>query len=237
MNSTLFAEVYASFTTDEIKDVTRTQTTMTEWIKTLPNVGQHLFALAAGVSTFSTSAWWSDYRSRLSSEGMAECQGQTDEAAEGAAEAERLRGERTEPDSENPDVDDLAGDVAPAPNDAQIAARLADLQCAWEDVQQTVLIGSEHTRDHVDDLCQLLDEMGADACVLRVPGFTYTFQRSQYGKHALNVISQADGAADEDDVDMGADDGWFAGDDPDNALLADDDETINAAGVVTHSQG
>ena len=79
--------------------------------------------------------------------------------------------------------------VAPAAlTDEEIATRLAALGCAWEGDEQTVLTAAA-TVD-VDALRELLEQMGVDHCELNAPDRSYTFQRSEYGAHLLNISSQ-----------------------------------------------
>jgi hypothetical protein len=96
----------------------------------------------------------------------------------------------------------------PAGHAAQIGAvdpievRLAELGARWGDDNQTMINGTDATRERMDQLCTLLDELQVDGMLVLVPGFEYNFSRSSYGARRLNWTSQmlppADGDSDGD---------------------------------------
>ena len=94
--------------------------------------------------------------------------------------------------------------------EAAIAQRFAELQMRWEDpTRQDVLLGTAHTRERLDDVYALLEAMRVDSATLVVPEYTYVFERSAYGEHALHVTSQAIGAEHDwgGEDDLGGEDG------------------------------
>jgi len=78
---------------------------------------------------------------------------------------------------------------APALNDEQIAARMAELRVTWVDAGQSEMRGAVET--DIDAVHSLLNEMGADVCTLLTPELTYVFERSIHGERRLNCTTHA----------------------------------------------
>ena len=87
--------------------------------------------------------------------------------------------------------------------DEQIAARLDELHCVWHDESEEQLDGTAET--DLDGVVELLKALGADACVLVVPGTTYEIQRSIYGERAFTISSESNEVDDEEEMGEDAD--------------------------------
>ena len=79
-------------------------------------------------------------------------------------------------------------DTAPTLTDEEIAARLEGLHCVWHDDNQEQLDGTTET--DLNGVVELLKAIGAEACVLVVPGTTYEIQRSICGARHFTVSSE-----------------------------------------------
>ena len=66
--------------------------------------------------------------------------------------------------------------------------RLERLRCVWHDDSQQQLDGTAET--DLNGVVELLKAIGAEACVLVVPGMTYEIQRSIYGTRTFTVSSE-----------------------------------------------
>ena len=92
------------------------------------------------------------------------------------------------------------GALAATPPDDPVEQRLAQFGARWEDVKQTVVLGSFLTREKwMDELLEYFDsELRVDAVSVRTPGFEHLFARSAHGSKQLFWTSQtvdADGFA------------------------------------------
>ena len=103
-----------------------------------------------------------------------------DEAGAEAEDAVELAGEE--------DATEEEAGPAVVLTDEEIAERLKELHCAWHDDEELQLDGTDQTE--VEGVITLLKEVHAEACVLVVPGFTYTIQRSAYGARSLVATSE-----------------------------------------------
>eukprot|EP00966_Prymnesium_polylepis_P336318 7391522-Prymnesium_polylepis.1 len=75
-------------------------------------------------------------------------------------------------------------------DDAAIAQRMAALELRWKDEKQEVMYGTALSYDRIGGVDALLEMMGVDALTLHVPGFTFDFERSVFGRKRLHCTSR-----------------------------------------------
>ena len=124
-----------------------------------------------------------------------------EEAEAAAAAAEAMDADDDEEDEALEGGEEAA--VAVVLTDEEIAARLEELHCVWHDESEEQLDGTAET--DLDGVVELLKALGAEACVLVVPGTTYEIQRSIYGERAFTISSESNEVDDEEEMGEDAD--------------------------------